>query len=179
MVHVLREGAVTETNDCEYAPLLSLLHDGELPAERSREVTEHVRTCAACAAELAALRRMSGTFSVASLPPAPPSLKRLKPQAARPRSWGMRLGPRPPAADDDAAEESFREPRHLRIIRVLTAVAAVVFLIALGGLVLQQLRQRSVKPAPGGAPWERVEHPQRVVPGSAPADPEPTPFNDK
>jgi anti-sigma factor RsiW len=175
MVHVMREGAVTETNDCEYAPLLSLLHDGELPAERSREVLEHVRTCAVCAAELEALRRMSGVFSSASLPPAPPSLERLKPRPARPRRWGMRMGPQPPQ-DENADDESYREPRHLRIVRVLTAIAAVVFLVALGGLLVQQLRQRSGKPAPGGPKWEQVE--QRK-PETLPAHPQPANYDKK
>jgi anti-sigma factor RsiW len=164
----MREVAVTETNGCEYGPLLSLLHDGELPAERSREVLEHVRTCPACAAELEALRRMSGVFATASLPPAPPSLERLKPRAARPRRWGMRMGPQPPRQDEEGVEEMFREPRHLRVVRVLTAIAAVVFLIALGGLVLQQTRQRPVKPTPGGASWEQVEDRR---PDTVPANP--------
>ena len=172
MVHELREGRVTETNDCEYAPLLSLLHDGELLPARRDEVLEHVRTCAACAAELEALRRMSGVFSSAALPPAPPSLKRLKPRAARPRRWGMRMGPQPPLDDDAAAEESFREPRHLRVVRVLTAIAAVVFLIAVGGLVLQQLRRPPARPTPGGVPWQRT-HNEGVHPETAPADPPP------
>jgi anti-sigma factor RsiW len=171
----MREVAVTETNGCEYGPLLSLLHDGELPAERSREVLEHVRTCPACAAELEALRRMSGVFSSASLPPAPPSLKRLKPRAARPRRWGLRMGPQPPREGEALAEESFREPRHLRIIRVLTAIAAVVFLIALGGLVLQQIHQRPVKPTPGGAPWEQVVRPER--PSTVPTNAEPAHYD--
>jgi anti-sigma factor RsiW len=171
----MREVAVTETNGCEYGPLLSLLHDGELPAERSREVLEHVRTCPACAAELEALRRMSGVFSTASLPPAPPSLKRLKPRPARPRRWGLRMGPQPPQEGEALAEVSFREPRHLRIIRVLTAIAAVVFLIALGGLVLQQMRQRPAKPPPGGPKWNQVVDPARSE--TVPANPQPANYN--
>src|SRR5688572_22086249 len=151
MVHRMREGAVTETNDCEYGPLLSLLHDGELPAERGREVMGHVRTCRACAAELEALRRMTGVFSAATFPPAPPSLKRLKPRPAGPRRWGMRRGAQPPVGEAaEATDGAYREPRHLRIVRVLTAIAAVVFLVAVGGLLLQQLRQRTIKPVPGG-----------------------------
>jgi anti-sigma factor RsiW len=177
MVHDLREGVVTETNDCEYAPLLSLLHDGELLGARRDEVLEHVRTCRACAAELEALRRMSGVFSSATLPPAPPSLKRLKPRAARPRRWGMRMGPQPPRDDDDATvEEAYREPRHLRIVRVLTAIAAVVFLIAVGGLVLQQLRRPPARQTPGGVPWQRTED---VRPRTAPADPQPAQYDNK
>ena len=167
---------MTETNGCEYGPLLSLLHDGELPAERSRDVLEHVRTCAACTAELEALRRMSGVFSTASLPPAPPSLKRLKPRAARPRRWGMPMGPQPPREDEALAEETFREPRHLRIVRVLTAIAAVVFLVALGGLVLQQLRQPPARPTPGGDPWKQTVDPKKARPDTVPADPQPANF---
>jgi anti-sigma factor RsiW len=172
----MREVAVTETNGCEYGPLLSLLHDGELPAERSREVLEHVRTCPACAAELEALRRMSGVFSTASLPPAPPSLKRLMPRAVRPRRWGLRMGPQPPPEDEALVEESFREPRHLRILRVLTAIAAVVFLVALGGLVLQQMRRPPVKATPGGPRWQQIETDR---PETLPAHPEPATYDTK
>lgn len=49
--------------DCENRVRLDAYHDGELsPAERSA-VEAHLRDCPSCAAELAAIRRMSGAFA--------------------------------------------------------------------------------------------------------------------
>lgn len=57
--------------------LLHALLDGELDAGHAREVEAHVAGCAACAAELAAYRRMSAAVACANLKyRAPPSLRR-------------------------------------------------------------------------------------------------------
>jgi anti-sigma factor RsiW len=49
--------------NCENQVRLDAYHDGELsPAERSA-VEAHLRDCPSCAAELAAIRRMSGAFA--------------------------------------------------------------------------------------------------------------------
>ena len=49
--------------ECENQVRLDAYHDGELsPAERSA-VEAHVRDCPSCAAELAAIRSMSGAFA--------------------------------------------------------------------------------------------------------------------
>jgi anti-sigma factor RsiW len=56
--------------DCDKPVRLDAYHDGELsPAERA-EVEAHLRECPACAAELAAIRAMSGAFADAA-PPEP------------------------------------------------------------------------------------------------------------
>src|SRR5215212_9376031 len=52
--------------DCENHVRLDAYHDGELsPAERSA-VEAHLRDCPSCAAELAAMRGMSGAFADAT-----------------------------------------------------------------------------------------------------------------
>ena len=49
--------------DCKNQVRLDAYHDGELsPAERS-DIEAHLRDCPSCAAELAAIRRMSGAFA--------------------------------------------------------------------------------------------------------------------
>ena len=52
--------------DCKNRVRLDAYHDGELsPAERS-DVEAHLRDCQSCAAELAAMRRMSDAFADAA-----------------------------------------------------------------------------------------------------------------
>jgi anti-sigma factor RsiW len=61
--------------DCENRVRLDAYHDGELsPAERS-DVEAHLRDCPSCAAELAAMRAMSGAFADAA--PRGPSREQL------------------------------------------------------------------------------------------------------
>ena len=61
--------------DCENRVRLDAYHDGELsPAERS-DVEAHLRDCPSCAAEVAAMRRMSG--AVADTAPRKPSHEQL------------------------------------------------------------------------------------------------------
>src|SRR5437764_11454560 len=45
--------------ECEYGILVSAYHDGQLDAERARQVEVHLAACPACAAELEGLRRLS------------------------------------------------------------------------------------------------------------------------
>src|SRR3954447_9480789 len=66
--------------DCENRVRLDAYHDGELsPAERS-DVDAHLRDCPSCAAELAAIRGMSGAF--ADTTPREPSHEQLLQLAA-------------------------------------------------------------------------------------------------
>src|SRR6478672_9570959 len=61
--------------DCEDRVRLDAYHDGQLsPAERG-DVEAHIRDCPSCAAELAAIRRMSGAFADTS--PREPSHEQL------------------------------------------------------------------------------------------------------
>src|SRR5213078_4508119 len=61
--------------DCEDRVRLDAYHDGELsPAERS-DVEAHLRDCPSCAAELLAMRGMSGAFADAT--PREPSHEQL------------------------------------------------------------------------------------------------------
>jgi len=57
--------------------LLHALIDGELDAGHAREVEDHIATCPACAAQLAAHREMSKALAGADLRyTAPPALRR-------------------------------------------------------------------------------------------------------
>lgn len=95
--------------DCEHRVRLDAYHDGELsPAERS-DVEAHLRDCPSCAAELAALRSVSGVFADTS--PPEPSHERLV-------QWARNV---------HAAEPSDAPGALLRLFR-WTAVAAAVLL---------------------------------------------------
>ena len=93
--------------DCDDRIRLDAYHDGELsPAERS-DLEAHLRDCPSCAAELAAIRGMSGAFADAT--PREPSHEELLELAASVRA----------------------EPSEARILLRLfrvTAVAAAVLL---------------------------------------------------
>jgi anti-sigma factor RsiW len=94
-------------SDCRHQVRLNAYHDGELaPADRSA-VDAHLRECPSCAAELAAIRRVSGAF--AETPPREPSDERL-----------LRL-------TRNVRREASDERRLLRLFRA-TAVAASVLL---------------------------------------------------
>src|SRR5438045_162722 len=49
--------------ECENRVRLDAYHDGELPPAERSNVEAHLRDCPSCAAELAAIRRMSGAFA--------------------------------------------------------------------------------------------------------------------
>ena len=61
--------------DCENQVRLSAYHDGELSLVERASVEAHLRDCPSCAAELAAIRRMSGAFADTS--PREPSHEQL------------------------------------------------------------------------------------------------------
>jgi anti-sigma factor RsiW len=70
--------------DCEKQVRLDAYHDGELsPAGRS-DVEAHLRDCPSCAAQLAAMRGMSGAFANAA--PPEPSHEQLSELAASVRA---------------------------------------------------------------------------------------------
>ena len=82
---------------CENAQLIHAYHDGELSSERKAFVEAHLRECAACEAELKALRGMSTTLRFAAKPAMPAGMmaqlhKRVEEQAtARAEAGAMRL----------------------------------------------------------------------------------------
>src|SRR4051812_7053973 len=114
--------------DCENRIRLDAYHDGELsPAGRS-EVQAHLRDCPSCAAELAAMRRMSGAFADAA--PREPSHERLLQLAASVRA-------EPSDADTSDA------PVLLRLFRRTAVAAAVLLACALAGAVYQSQRAKA------------------------------------
>lgn len=99
--------------DCENRVRLDAYHDGELsPAERSG-VEAHLRGCPSCAAELAAIRRVSGAFAGSA--PRGPSHEQL-----------MRLA-RSVRADSSEARVL------LKLFRGTAVAASVVLACALAG----------------------------------------------
>lgn len=109
--------------DCGNPVRLDAYHDGELsPAERS-DVEAHLRDCPSCAAELAAIRRMSGAF--ADYAPREPSHEQLL-QLAR----GVRAEP------SDAR-------MLLRLLRATAVAAAVLLACALAGAVYLSQRTKA------------------------------------
>ena len=109
--------------DCENRVRLDAYHDGELsPAERS-DVEAHLRDCSSCAAELAAIRRMSGAF--ADTTPREPSHEQLL-QLAR----SVRAEP------SDAR-------MLLRLFRRTALAAAVLLACALAGAVYLSQRTKA------------------------------------
>lgn len=66
-------------NACEWTRQIEAYHDGELGAEASRSVEEHLRACPACAAELGRSKALSRRFAEAAFPhPSPDFLLRLR-----------------------------------------------------------------------------------------------------
>src|SRR4051794_6761385 len=109
--------------DCENQVRLDAYHDGELsPAERS-DVEAHFRDCPSCAAELAAIRRVSGAFAATT--PREPSHERLLQLAASVR-----------AEPSDAR-------MLLRLFRVTAVAAAVLLACALAGAVYLSQRTKA------------------------------------
>jgi len=109
--------------DCENQVRLDAYHDGELsPAERS-DVEAHLRDCPSCAAELAAVRRMSGAF--AATPPREPSHEQLL-QLAR-----------------NVRVESSDARMLLRLFRGTAVAAAVLLACALAGALYLSQRTKA------------------------------------
>lgn len=93
--------------ECEYGILVSAYFDGELDEARTREVEGHLSSCAACAAELESLRRMSNVLSGWSAPEMPGDVLARLHEAV-------------------AGEAAAAERGVLRLARVLSGVAAAV-----------------------------------------------------
>jgi anti-sigma factor RsiW len=109
--------------DCGDRVRLDAYHDGELsPAERS-EVEAHLRDCPSCAAELAAIRGMSGAFADAA--PREPSHGQL-----------LRLARSVRAESSDAR-------MLLRLFRGAAAAAVVLLACALAGGVYLSRRTKA------------------------------------
>ena len=51
------------SNDCTYRSQIDAYHDGEIGAEMSRRIAEHLETCEQCRRDLLAMRRMSALFA--------------------------------------------------------------------------------------------------------------------
>ena len=111
--------------DCENRVRLDAYHDGELsPAERS-DVEAHLRDCPSCAAELAAIRRMSGAF--ADTTPREPSHEQL-----------LRLARSVRAEPSDAR-------MLLRLFRGTAVAAAVLILLGIIGWYLIDTRRAEAR----------------------------------
>jgi anti-sigma factor RsiW len=109
--------------NCENRVRLDAYHDGELsPAERS-DVEAHLRDCPSCAAELAAMRGMSGAFADAT--PREPSHEQLLELARSVR-----------AERSDAR-------MLLRLFRGTAVAAAVLLACALAGAVYLSQRTKA------------------------------------
>ena len=109
--------------NCENKIRLNAYHDGELsPAERSA-VEAHLRDCPSCAAELAAIRRMSGAF--AGTTPREPSHEQL-----------LRLARSVRAEPSDAR-------MLLRLFRGTAVAAAVLLACALAGAAYLSQRTKA------------------------------------
>ena len=110
--------------DCEKRVRLDAYHDGELsPAERS-DVEAHLRDCPSCAAELAAIRGMSGAF--ADTTPREPSHEQLLELARSVRA----------APPSDAR-------MLLRLFRGTAVAAAVLLACAVAGAVYLSQRTKA------------------------------------
>jgi anti-sigma factor RsiW len=105
--------------NCDKQVRLDAYHDGELSPTEWSDVESHLRDCPSCAAELAAIRRMSGTF--ADTTPCKPSHEQLLQLAASVRV------------------ESSDARMLLRLFRATAIAAAVLIAFALvGALYLSQ-----------------------------------------
>ncbi|HEX8915000.1 MAG TPA: zf-HC2 domain-containing protein [Humisphaera sp.] len=181
--------------ECEFGPLVSALHDGELPADRAREVAAHAASCPACAAELAGLRRFTAAFRAADRPAPPVTADELVARVRADLAAGADADVEAdldgvpqdePVTQDDAADRlriapPARRPGHLRLVRWLTAAAAAVCLVATGRVVYEKL---SVPANPGVGPSPTVQvggpgtdpstvdhRPARPAPSDRPAPP--------
>jgi anti-sigma factor RsiW len=119
---------------CPFSESLSAYHDDRLDERQRSEIERHLPTCPSCAAELAQLRAISGLFASASQP-------RLS-QIAQHRLH---------FAVDEAMDEGV-----LKIVRVLSAIAACV--LVAGSLWLVRTRDvRTVEnTTPVAPPWADV-----------------------
>ena len=109
--------------DCEHRVRLDAYHDGELPPAERSIVEAHLRDCSSCAADLAAIRKVSGAFADTS--PREPSHEQLLQLAASVR-----------AETSDAR-------MLLRLIRGTALAAAVLLACALAAAVYLSQRTKA------------------------------------
>ena len=148
-------------HECEFAPLLSPYEDNELSPEKRREVEAHLETCNTCRAELADMRRVSSALRSAARTAAPPKLaEHIEDEAFAPRSLPIH--------------------QHVRAVRWLTALAATLFLVAVGRLGYMHFTGPDATPSPPSnvtptgdpntKPNRSSPFPTRLVPTSGPAN---------
>lgn len=122
---------------CEFQQRLNAYHDGELDERARREVEAHAHACEGCAAQLAAMRQLSGLIR----------------SGARARAAADAPRPEELARMHGAVSRVAREARDRPLLRIaggLSAVAASVLIIS--GVWLAELR--------GGAPVRNINRPQ-------------------
>jgi anti-sigma factor RsiW len=113
-------------SDCHFLPLISVYHDGELPDDRTAEVERHLAHCGDCRTELTELRALSASMGEIDLPTMPVTSRlRLRKQAS-----------------------VFAVARRVRFVRMMTAVAAAIFIVAASMLAFQQF-WTTKNPPPG------------------------------
>ena len=136
-------------SDCPYRSRLDAYHDGELDADAQEQFQSHLMACAACAAELRQMQRVSGLFNE---------------MADEPMSGAA------VARVHDAVDAVEDEPSLGigRIAAVLTALAASVLIVgsawlwdAPGRPVRSPLVAGRIVPTPA---WERVAMTLRTDP---------------
>lgn len=110
---------------CEFQQWLNAYHDGELDERARHEVEAHAKTCEGCAAQLAAMRQLSGLIRFGAR-------ARAAVDAPQPEELARMHG-----AVNRAAREARDRPL-LRIAGGLSAVAASVLIIS--GVWLVELR---------------------------------------
>ncbi len=109
--------------DCDKRVRLDAYHDGELPPAQRSDVEAHLRDCPSCAAQLAAIRGMSGAF--ADTAPAKPSYEQL-----------VRLA-------QSVRAEPYDARMLLRLFRGTAVAAAVLLACALAGAAYLSQRARA------------------------------------
>ena len=109
--------------DCGNRVRLDAYHDGELSAAERSGVDAHLRGCPSCAAELAAIRGMSGAFAGAA--PRGPSHERLLQLARTVRA------------------EPYDARMLLRLFRATAVAAAVLLACTLAGAAYLSRRTRA------------------------------------
>jgi anti-sigma factor RsiW len=147
-------------HECDIAPLLGPYEDNELSPDKRREVEAHLETCTTCRSELADMRKLSSALRAAVRPAAPPNFaERIEDAAFAPKSLPIQ--------------------RHVRAVRWLTALAATVFLVAVGRLGYMRFIAPGTSSHPGdvtpaGDPSTRQNQqspaPNYVLPTSGPTN---------
>jgi anti-sigma factor RsiW len=125
-----------DANVNDQCRLLNGYHDGQLPQSQRIEFELHLKTCPACATELATLQTISHRLASAELPPLPPRLL-------------QRL--------HEYVDAHVPDPQMsiLRIAEWLSGLAAAVLVVGLIGLFTASAGTRMNQPAPIAA-WEQA-----------------------